>query len=117
MPRANLPPHIAQPRGPGTVCFARVSVPVALQGILGCKEFKASTKLTDPHKAYTVAASWISDWKDRIAAAQDAAPDAHRARVLQLATAFRQHKRPDLDDAEVALLMDSLELRVRAWPR
>ena len=49
MPRAKLPPHIIQPR---QTCFARVSVPRELQPIIGRKEFKASTGLTDPHKAY-----------------------------------------------------------------
>jgi integrase len=106
MPRAKLPPHIIQPR---QTCFARVSVPRDIQAIVGRREFKASTGLTDPHKAYVKAVPWIAEWKARIEHARATTADPLRARIEQLTNAYRQYRNTALDDAGASLVMDALE--------
>ena len=105
MPRAFLPPHIIKQR---QMCFARVSVPVKLQPIVGRKEFKISTGESDPWKAAAKNVAMIAEWKERIEQARNAAQDPLRARVEALTNAYRQYRNKALDDAGAALAMDVL---------
>jgi integrase len=84
-------------------------VPRDLQAIIGRKEFKTSTGLTDPYAAARWAAPWIAECHARIEQARTAAQDPVRARIEQHVSAYRRYRNAALDDAGAALVMDFLE--------
>jgi integrase len=103
-PATKLPPYIIRQRN---VCFARVTIPLALRPIFGGKAFfKCSTHERDPRRAAAIAAPWISDWHERIKQARTAARDPIQARIAQLTHAYSRYRTEPLDDQGAALLRD-----------